>query len=574
MTSNIKIKIIVLLAFLCLNPFQIYPQEKNYTIKYFSNSKEIGYKVKSQLNRTERKIDSSKISQIQLNKILNLNHLGYLEANIDSFRISKLLVKSYINPGPKYTFGKFNLPHEINFIKTQQLEGKTYNNKTVIKISNEILNFYENNGYPFIQVIIDSSKIDTSKPSIGHSIYLNKNDLIHYNSFIFDNNTKIQPYYLSNYLGIKLGAGYKEKSVSKIDARLNNLEFIRTQKPTEIEFNNTQADIILFIKNQKANQFSGIIGFANNEENTSKFNLTGDIDLRLINMIDKGEHLDINWKKKDEYSQKLNVYTQFPYVFKTQFGIDFNYQGNKKDTSYLNTKINPGIQILNPGGNYFKIYYEYKTSTILSEELKINQNYNGYTINIGGATIYYSSLDYKYNPQNGCEALINYGVGQKKNKNRQIGQKADNYFETNWDLKSFIKIFPKNVFHTNVLGGIINQKTEHKFSENEMFLIGGFKTLRGFDEEKIAASSYILFKFEYRILYSKNSNVFVFFDQGYYSIKKSISDVHDKPYGFGIGTNFETKAGVFSMAYSLGKQFNNPILLKNAKIHFGFSSRF
>ena len=50
--------------------------------------------------------------------------------------------------------------------------------------------------------------------------------------------------------------------------------------------------------------------------------------------------------------------------------------------------------------------------------------------------------------------------------------------------------------------------------------------------------------------------------------------VADRPFGFGSGMSFETKAGIFSITYALGKQFDNPIKFSSAKIHFGFVNFF
>ena len=40
------------------------------------------------------------------------------------------------------------------------------------------------------------------------------------------------------------------------------------------------------------------------------------------------------------------------------------------------------------------------------------------------------------------------------------------------------------------------------------------------------------------------------------------------------GGSFETKAGIFSLNYAVGKQLNNPIDFSSAKIHFGFLNQF
>ena len=110
--------------------------------------------------------------------------------------------------------------------------------------------------------------------------------------------------------------------------------------------------------------------------------------------------------------------------------------------------------------------------------------------------------------------------------------------------------------------------------QNELFRIGGLKTLRGFDEESIRASAYTIGTVEYRYLFEQNSYLFFFGDAAYYERHGVDGFVHDTPYGFGTGISFETKAGIFSLSYALRKQFGNPIYLRAGKIHFGIVNYF
>jgi hypothetical protein len=48
----------------------------------------------------------------------------------------------------------------------------------------------------------------------------------------------------------------------------------------------------------------------------------------------------------------------------------------------------------------------------------------------------------------------------------------------------------------------------------------------------------------------------------------------DFPFGFGAGTTFETKVGLFGLTYALGQQQDNPISFKTGKIHFGYVNYF
>lgn len=110
--------------------------------------------------------------------------------------------------------------------------------------------------------------------------------------------------------------------------------------------------------------------------------------------------------------------------------------------------------------------------------------------------------------------------------------------------------------------------------QNELFRIGGLKSLRGFDEESIHATGFAIFTLEYRYLLEENSYLYLFGEGAYVeNVSRNISE-YDTPYGFGAGISFQIKAGIFSLSYALGSQKQNPIDVKGGKVHFGIVNYF
>jgi len=107
-----------------------------------------------------------------------------------------------------------------------------------------------------------------------------------------------------------------------------------------------------------------------------------------------------------------------------------------------------------------------------------------------------------------------------------------------------------------------------------LFRIGGLKTLRGFDEESIYASTYVIPTLEYRFLFEKNSNLFVFGEGAWYENNNVAEYTQDTPISVGAGINFETKAGIFTLSYAIGKQYGNGFDLRIGKIHAGLTALF
>ena len=59
-------------------------------------------------------------------------------------------------------------------------------------------------------------------------------------------------------------------------------------------------------------------------QSNKKFQLTTDVNLNLENALGKGENIIVNWQQLQQKSPVLNLGYQHPYIFKSNFGIDFS----------------------------------------------------------------------------------------------------------------------------------------------------------------------------------------------------------------------------------------------------------
>ena len=235
------------------------------------------------------------------------------------------------------------------------------------------------------------------------------------------------------------------------------------------------------------------------------------------------------------------------------------------------------------GNNYLKAFVNDKESDLQSteglENITVLPPYADIATLSYGASIHFEKLDYRLNPRRGFALDVIGSTGNRKiQKNSAINPIAYDSIH----LNSVIYQGEMNLDYFFPLGGahIINlgNRTAYIYNPelftNELYRIGGLKSLRGFDEESIYASAYSMFKIEYRYLLEQNSFLFLFINEAWYENKSRNYFSTDTPFGFGAGINFETKIGIMSVSYALGKQFDNPIYFKNAKIHFGIVNYF
>jgi len=108
---------------------------------------------------------------------------------------------------------------------------------------------------------------------------------------------------------------------------------------------------------------------------------------------------------------------------------------------------------------------------------------------------------------------------------------------------------------------------------NELFRIGGYRLLRGFDEESQYVSHYAIGTAEYRYLIGQNSFFFGFIDGGW-ARHPLASQTNHTYIGTGLGLALETKAGIFNLAWAVGKRDDTQLNLRQSKIHLGFVNYF
>lgn len=528
-------------------------------------------------------------AQQEMNNVLGyFFDKGYITASIDSIHEDSSNIRGWLHTGEIYHLSVIR-PGNANAVILSQsgYKEKLYSRRPfkiseINALTENILSYCENNGYPFASVKLDSVSI-YDQTSISASLNLNLNQQVFIDTVIVKGNSKLHRKFIRNYFNIKQGELYNESRIRKIEGRLQDLPFVTVIRPHEVVFIDDKARLILYLDKKRASQFDGILGIAPNDDVEGKLLITGDIKLKLLSAFNRGELIDFNWRKLEAKSQDLNFHFNFPFLFNTPFGIDYRLNLFKKDTSYLTLSNNIGVQMMFNGYNYVKAFYENTRSNLLStaglEFATTLPEYADITTSLYGLGMGYNKLDYSFNPQKGYYFDLSGAFGTKKiRKNANVNQAlydsiplSSNLYRLELKGAFFVPLFRNSTIMIGNQSGFI--ENENLFT-NELFRIGGLKTLRGFDEESLTASAYSIFTLEFRYLFDINSYFHVFFDGAYYERKANTGYFNDTPFGLGAGVSFETRAGIFALSYALGSSEGHPLQFKTAKIHFGLTARF
>ncbi|MCC6600526.1 MAG: hypothetical protein IT223_07605 [Crocinitomicaceae bacterium] len=523
-------------------------------------------------NFSERSAADSALSKVYQSIVA----LGFIDASLDTSS-SQGIIRCTVNFGKKYIFG--NAVWEGDSLLNKRLAsqqgvptGTFFSTKNLEWPVQKRLDFLENNGYPFSSIIL--KQIEISGDSI-HTVWkINRGPRILMDSLIIKSESRLPYRYLRSYVDFRKDAAYSEATLQTVKSRLSEIAFITPLSPPQVLFSGNQASIYLTLKKKKANYFNGVVGIQPNDK-TGHISMTGDAEIKLLNALNSGEELYLNWRRLQLQTQELKMRASFPFLFSTPLGTEGDIKIYRRDSTFSTLKMSLGVLLQLGGQNRLKIFAEKNQSSGLSSHI-INATLANVNSTLYGISVQLEKLNYRLNPRSGYSCLFEAATGKRDampTSGSDIGLPASNrnVFRFQGKTELFIPTFSSQCIRLGQAGAWYDAVPVFT---NEMYRIGGLQTIRGIDEESIFSSAYATATVEYRYLFDVNSAVYLFADQNWYERKDLLSYIHDTPVGFGAGLNFDTSAGIFTFNYALAQQFDNPILVRNAKLSFGFRNVF
>ncbi|MCF3111497.1 BamA/TamA family outer membrane protein [Niabella sp. CC-SYL272] len=530
---------------------------------------------------------------------------GYITASVDTLRLDSASAYMRLFTGMRYTWEALSTTEESRKWLAQVgydphlFEDRPLDYDLLGSIQQRMLNYFENHGHPFAKVYVDALNIHGEK--VSGQLQVHPGPLYKVDSIRITGNAKLSNDYLQNYLDIRNGSIYNKEKLQRISAELKKLNYVEETFPPRFYWGSMGGMVEVFLQQKKSNQVNFIVGFLPNSDVAAakKLQITGEGLLNLKNALGGGETIGLVWQKLAAASQQLDLAFLQPYLFRSRFGLDFAFNMLKRDSSYLNFEYRAGTQYTINTRQNIKLFYN-QFSTIISvinknELLQTRQLPREADVKISNVGIEYqlNTTNYIFNPVTGFDIKFTGTGGIKKiKKNNQVLELEDPEdpgfnFGSLYDTVKLRSVQVRTVLSASryiplsargvstikaaIQGGYL---AGENIFRNELFQIGGYRLLRGFDEQSQFLSQYAIGTLEYRYLVGENSYLNAFADGGWgYDGSRGVRKNYNF-LGVGIGLAFETKAGVFNLAWAVGKRNDTSFNLRQSKIHFGFISYF
>lgn len=524
---------------------------------------------------------------------------GFVAASADTIIQDSVGVKVMLFVGEKYTWNSLYADDKtwavLNALGYRQssFNNKPFDSKKVSTVYTQLLDYYQNNGYPFAGIHMDS--IVLRNGLVSAKLQVDSGELYHIDSISIHGKAKLSQDFIHRYLDIAPHEAYNEKKLQQIDQRLAELTYLQQSQPWDIMMLGSGAILNLYLQPKQSNQVDVIVGFLPaNEQVGGKLLLTGQATINLKNAFATGETIGVDWQQLQARSPRLNLLFRRPYLFHSPLGINFNFELYKRDSSFLNINALFGLDYAFSARQTGTLFIQTTSSRLLTVDTNtviatktLPDAGDINAVNLG-LQYSFSNTNYMFNPRTGNELSLRMSAGNKTvNQNNTIVNIKDPGFDYHqlYDtvkLKSYQLRAQATAAHYFALGRQATLKTalnggwyqSPSYYINELFQVGGYRLLRGFNEESIYANRYTVGTLEYRYLLGQNSFFFVFSDGGWAHFQNYATTFSHTYLGAGFGLAFETKTGIFNISYAVGKRDDEKLDMRQSKIHLGFVSLF
>jgi len=457
-------------------------------------------------------------------------------------------------------------------------KGKVFNRYEIEENISETLSYLEDNGFPFARIRIVSVQLKKEEDEnyADISINIEQGERSTIDIIEIEGNTSTKDYVITRELRIDSGSVYSQKVIDGFPARLNRLRFFGPVAPPQFYFNSDNKGVLLInVKERQTNNFDGIIGYVPPPDENEKGYITGLVNISLRNLFGTGRAAAIRWQQFNRNSQELELRYLEPWIFGYPFNINFDLYQRKQDTTYVNRKIEGALEYLATEDISASLIVATEEIIPTMNEIPVFKVYNS-SILTTGVSLKVDTRDDPYSPTEGLYFSNTYTFSRKR-----INGPAEFITPgllTRVDLQRFASDFSYflELFSRNIIAlGVHGRELQGSFFESsDLFRIGGTNSLRGYREDQFLGSRILWTNLEYRLLLTRRTFAFLFFDTGYYlreaDNERNIPKSEDFLYGYGLGLNIETDLGILGVSFALGEGDG----FSDGKIHFGIINEF
>ncbi len=296
--------------------------------------------------------------------------------------------------------------------------------------------------------------------------------------------------------------------------------------------------------------FSGLFGMNKQHQN---WNLNGEIDLHLENLIQTAGMFDLYWIRTDSLSQIIQIEFMEPHPFGWEVGTQFRYHHEIISGFYTVLETKSMLRLFVP--LLHQLNLGYTSGQTYPTEKGQNNGYEKIRFKAFSLSTNADSRNHRFVPNKGTKfsAALDAGL-----------QEETGFMKGEFDLHHYIPL-TQNIHSMArwTAKGIYGFKTE--IPKSRYMIYGGANTLRGFKEQQFSAPQFQVMTWEATFQPISSFQTTLFMDAG--TDRLNLFEHNDVGYGIGFTQLAERTLIKVQYALAKGQGFDE------GKIHIKWVSR-
>ena len=493
--------------------------------------------------------------------------LGYIESTVQSVTKNTSETVAQLMLGPKYESVQIygdKVLFELLDLKPIETTGSLSYHQTKVSelevLMNQLTDALASKSFPFASVTLKNI-IPIDKTTLKADLVVVTKQARQLNTVEIKGYDKFPRSFIKHYLGIKTNIPFDLKAIQTKTETLDQLSFTNQLRPAEVLFTQDTTSVYLYLEKNKSNRFDGFLGFGS-EETTGNLELNGYLYLNLVNNLNYGESFVLNYRSDENDLKTFESKLTLPYLFKSPIGSELKLNIFKKDSTFTTAEqsVNLFYQ-LNPKQ---RLFVGIKTAQSNALEPIESSTIIDYKTN---------AYELRYTYQNRTPKDLLFPVKSQMEVRLSRASRKTSALKTNQNIylikaAHLFNLNKSNSLYINLNAQGIDSKN---YVSNELLRFGGIRTIRGFEENSINASSFGVLASEYRLRLSPSLYVHSIIDAAYFNTPIK-SD--QKLVGIGFGFGLLTEAGLLKFNLANGQLENQNFRFSDSKVHLSLTATF
>lgn len=529
----------------------------------------------------------------------SLNTMGYFACHVKEISETDTSFNCSVFLGELYYYSRIDLKSVPEEISVKYKLGRFLNNYSVANAKiflQRLIQYFENEGFQYAYLGLDSTTLDKNK--LWSVLKVDLGPKVFTDSVYLIGDHSLPANLLKRLITLKIGEVYSSRKLEETLKNLKSLPFITIRSDPTVAFYRNKALVRIYLNESRQSRIDALLGILPSSPPESKLKLNGTFNAILVNQFKAGESIAINFQSLQNSSQHLKLDWSSPYLFNLPFSPGARFTMFRRDSLFQEVRadISASWQVANK--TKFKVQFGSFSSSLLKPDL----------VKIKQTKMLPAALDFKQSfatssfncnqLDNGSLSLNGFSVdffisGFSRNIKKNVSiislqNEADTSFsyeslytpfankgyavEIGLLIDHFLKIRKYTVLYQSLR--IHYKEASTRLQLNEMYRMGGYSTLRGFDEESVLATRYFVLKNELRLMTGNRSYLFSHLD---YAIMHQYLNDNFKTSPFlslGAGLAVDTSLGILSVTSSVGRSYPAGFDFRAVKLHVGYINYF